>query len=87
MNAPVTSATKIDMTYASRLMDIEPEPTQNNEVGFGSSYSGASVSHQPTVIHLNEQASITPIETATPVLGLTEADWKPSIADPFKAFV
>lgn len=87
MNAPVASATKIDMTYASRLMDIEPEPTQNNEVGFGSSYSGASVSHQPTVIHLNEQASITPIETATPVLGLTEADWKPSIADPFKAFV
>ena len=87
MNAPVTSATKIDMTYASRLMDIEPEPTQNNEVGFGSSYSGASVSHQPTVIHLNEQASITPIEKATPVLGLTEVDWKPSIADPFKAFV
>ena len=87
MNAPVTSATKIDMTYASRLMDIEPEPAQNNEVGFGSSYSGASVSHQPTVIHLNEQATITPVETATPVLGLTEADWKPSIADPFKAFV
>lgn len=87
MNAPVTSATKIDMTYASRLMDIEPEPTQSNDVGFGSSYSGASVSHQPTVIQMGEQASVTHVETATPVLGLTEADWKPSIADPFKAFV
>ena len=86
MNAPVVSGTKIDMTYASRLMGIEPEPVQVQDLGFGSSFSsGAAVSHQPTVIQLGETATINEID-AQPKLGLTEADWKPSIADPFKAF-
>lgn len=86
MSAPVVSGTKIDMTYASRLLGIEPEPVQVQDLGFGSSFSsGAAVSHQPTVIQLGETATINEID-AQPKLGLTEADWKPSIADPFKAF-